>query len=199
MSIQERRQRERDEIRQKIFDAASQMIITEGYEKLSVRKIAEKIQYSPGVIYNYFKDKNEIIRLIIAENHQRICDHIKELRLDAMEPRDALYKGLTTFAWLMLENPQHYRAIMLSGMDLTPFEEEVPKTKSIMELLIHTLENGMQQEVFCKSDAKITAVLLIASILGLVNTIILDKVEGKEVLALMIESQIHILVKGITK
>ena len=53
MGIKERRLAEREQVKQKIFDAASDIIIADGYEKLSIRKIADRIEYSPGVIYNY--------------------------------------------------------------------------------------------------------------------------------------------------
>ena len=57
MGVTERRERERQAVRQEILDAARALFIEEGYEKTSMRKIAEKIEYSPTTIYLYFKDK----------------------------------------------------------------------------------------------------------------------------------------------
>jgi len=62
MEIINRRENERKIIREKIYKATSEIIIEEGYDKVSIRKIASKIEYSPTLIYNYFKEKEDIIR-----------------------------------------------------------------------------------------------------------------------------------------
>ena len=55
MGVTERKERERQEMRQRILDAAQQVFVEEGYEKASIRNIAERIEYSPATIYLYFK------------------------------------------------------------------------------------------------------------------------------------------------
>ena len=60
MGVKERREREKESLRQDILDVAREMFATEGYESVSMRKIADKIEYSPTTIYLYFKDKNEL-------------------------------------------------------------------------------------------------------------------------------------------
>ena len=60
MGIKERRDVEKAEMKQKIMTAAIEIIEQEGYEKLSIRKIASRIEYSPTTIYLYYKDKAEI-------------------------------------------------------------------------------------------------------------------------------------------
>jgi AcrR family transcriptional regulator len=62
MGITERRTREKDELRRKILDAATAMFVEEGYENVSMRKIADRIEYAPSTIYLYFKDKNEVLK-----------------------------------------------------------------------------------------------------------------------------------------
>jgi AcrR family transcriptional regulator len=60
MGILERKEREKQEMRDLILNVATEMFIEEGYDKTSIRKIADKIEYSPATIYLYFKDKDEI-------------------------------------------------------------------------------------------------------------------------------------------
>ncbi len=199
MGIKERRLAEREQIRKKIFDAASEIIIAEGFEKLSIRKIADRIEYSPGVIYNYFKDKNEIVKLIIEENVQRICDTMLSLELQKMKPKAALERGLTKFATVILENRQQYKAIMLSGINLSLLREDNSETKGLRELLINVLSTGKNSGIFDIRNEEIAAMLLIAAIFGLINTIVQEKLEDEKLLAMLIESQVEILVRGVSK
>lgn len=69
MGITERRKLEKEIIRKKIIDTANQILVEEGYENLSIRKIANKIEYSPGIIYHYFKDKSEIITFVVEQGY----------------------------------------------------------------------------------------------------------------------------------
>ena len=48
-------------MRRKILDTATSLFVDEGYEEVSIRRIAEKIEYSPATIYLYFKDRNDIL------------------------------------------------------------------------------------------------------------------------------------------
>lgn len=61
MGIAERKEREREEVKDLILNAAREIFLAEGYENTSIRKIASKIEYSPGVIYLHYKDKNDLL------------------------------------------------------------------------------------------------------------------------------------------
>jgi len=67
MGIAERKEREREEVKDLILNAAREIFVEEGYENTSMRKIASKIEYSPGIIYLHFRDKNE---LLLALHHK---------------------------------------------------------------------------------------------------------------------------------
>ena len=59
-----RRERERDDRRAMILNAAVEVASQEGIDGLSIRKIASKTEYSPAIIYHYFKNKDEILEQI---------------------------------------------------------------------------------------------------------------------------------------
>ncbi len=67
MGVQERRARQKESVREEILDAARTLFVKEGYEHVSIRKIAEKIEYAPGTIYLYFRDKAEILERLCEE------------------------------------------------------------------------------------------------------------------------------------
>ena len=62
MGISERRERDRQAVRSKILDAARDLFAAEGYDAVTMRRIAEAIEYSPTTIYLHFKDKDALIR-----------------------------------------------------------------------------------------------------------------------------------------
>jgi len=73
MGVQERRAREKKELRQEILDAARDLFVREGFENVSMRKIAEKIEYSPTTIYLYFQDKADLLDCICEETFEGIA------------------------------------------------------------------------------------------------------------------------------
>src|SRR5918997_2336159 len=77
MGIKERQDRERQAVRQAILDAARELFVAEGYRNVSIRKIAEKIEYSPAAIYSYFPSKDDIF-LALAEEGFRMLAHSAE-------------------------------------------------------------------------------------------------------------------------
>ena len=72
MGITERREREHEEVRQKILDAARELFATEGYEKVTMRRIAEAIEYSPTTIYLHFEDKDDLVLALCHEDFGRL-------------------------------------------------------------------------------------------------------------------------------
>ena len=79
MGIKERREREKENLRRDILDVAREMFATEGYESVSMRKIADKIEYSATTIYLYFKDKNELLYQICEETFEQLGRQIREI------------------------------------------------------------------------------------------------------------------------
>lgn len=71
MGVKERQEREREATSRAILDAARELFVAEGYDNVSIRKIAEKIEYSPAAIYSYFPSKDDIF-LALAEDGFRM-------------------------------------------------------------------------------------------------------------------------------
>src|SRR4051812_10494521 len=67
MGIKERQERDREAVHRAILDAARELFVTEGYRNVSIRKIAEKIEYSPAALYGYFPSKDDIFYALAEE------------------------------------------------------------------------------------------------------------------------------------
>lgn len=72
MGIEERRDRERQAVTDSILDAARELFLAEGYPSVSIRKIAERIEYSPAAIYSYYPSKDDIFLALAKEGFHRL-------------------------------------------------------------------------------------------------------------------------------
>ena len=72
MGTSERKDRERQAVRDSILDAARDLFVAEGYRNVSIRKIAERIEYSPAAIYSYFEGKDDIFYALAEEGFRRL-------------------------------------------------------------------------------------------------------------------------------
>jgi AcrR family transcriptional regulator len=108
MGIQERRAREKAGIREEILDAARTMFVKEGYDHVSIRKIAEKIEYAPGTIYLYFRDKAEILECLCNETFAKLSEKMRAINSDPSDPLDRLRRAFRTYVQFGLDNPNHY-------------------------------------------------------------------------------------------
>lgn len=118
MGISERKEREKEELRDLILNAAREIFVTHGYEATSIRKIADRIEYSPGIIYHYFKDKND---LLLALHEKAFEQKIKTLFTSVShisDPMDRL--EATGYAYLSyaLEQPQDYELMFIQNVTM---------------------------------------------------------------------------------
>src|SRR4026209_700411 len=74
MGIKERQERDREAVRRAILDAARELFVAEGFQNVSIRKIAERIEYSPAAIYGYFPSKDDIFFELAEEGFRLLGD-----------------------------------------------------------------------------------------------------------------------------
>jgi AcrR family transcriptional regulator len=107
MGIKERHERERESVRHAILAAARDLFVAEGYERVSMRKIAERIEYSPAAIYGYFPSKADIF-FALAEEGFRLL-HDKACAAPACDdPVETLRQRLWAFYRFSREHPEHF-------------------------------------------------------------------------------------------
>jgi AcrR family transcriptional regulator len=126
MGVQERRARQKENIREEILDAARTLFVKEGYEHVSMRKIAEKIEYAPGTIYLYFRDKAEILERLCEETFAKLEQKMRAIHADPSDPLEGLRRGLRTYIQFGIDNPNHYIVTFVQAKQL-PHEHQ-PQT-----------------------------------------------------------------------
>ncbi len=113
MGVVERREREKMALRQEILAAARELFAREGYESVSMRKIADKIEYSPTTIYLYFRDKQEIIHELCNETFALLSRRLDKVKETVQDPVEGLKAGLRVYIEFGLKYPDHYRVTLM--------------------------------------------------------------------------------------
>src|SRR5215467_14346635 len=122
MGVHDRRARQKQLLRQQILDAARELLVREGYDQLSMRRVAERIDYSPTAIYLHFKDKQELVFSLCEESFAMLVKELETLPRKYSDPIVRLRKGMERYVAFGLKNPNHYiPAFMLAPpADLDP-------------------------------------------------------------------------------
>src|SRR5436309_15945280 len=90
MGIKERHERDREAVRRAILDAARELFVSEGYPNVSIRKIAEKIEYRPAAIYGYFPSKDDIFFAVAEEGITLLSSPAASRQPDKRYPLDRI-------------------------------------------------------------------------------------------------------------
>lgn len=113
----ERREREKKELRTKILDAARELFAEHGYEAVTMRKIAERIEYSPTAIYLYFKDKEALIAELCRHDFVEFAKGFLEFA-SLPDPLERLRRAGWAYLTFAVEHPQHYQLMFMTRRPL---------------------------------------------------------------------------------
>lgn len=113
MGPRERREREREEIRTRILDAARELFATEGVESVTMRRIADRIEYSPTAIYFHFKDKESLLAELCDCDFRNFA-HIFTVIAQIPDPVERLRVAGRAYVEFGLANPNHYRLMFMT-------------------------------------------------------------------------------------
>lgn len=118
MGIRERKARQKESLRQEILNAAREILLKEGSNQLSMRRIAERIEYTPTTIYLYFKDKADILFHLCEEVYGRIVEIMQSAGAGVYDPVECLYATIRSYIEFGLSQPDRYRIAFMT--DITP-------------------------------------------------------------------------------
>jgi AcrR family transcriptional regulator len=119
MGSAERRERERLEVRSKILDAARELFVAEGYDAVTMRKVAEKIEYSPTTIYLHFEDKTALIQELAAADFLALATQFQKIA-KVVDPVERLVKTGRAYMEFGLSHPNHYALMFTRARPADP-------------------------------------------------------------------------------
>lgn len=175
MGVKERRVREKLETRDLILDAARELFISEGYEGVSMRKVAEKIEYSPTAIYLHFKDKEDLFRELCHEDFGRLAEQFNELAQHP-DPVERLKRIGQAYIEFGIRYPNHYKLMFMTSHPPVPLDERDQEVKGNPEkdayaMLQALVREGLSAGVFRKEykDVDLIAQTLWSGLHGVIS------------------------------
>jgi AcrR family transcriptional regulator len=120
MGIAERRERERLELRKRILDAARELFVKRGYEAVTMREIARRIEYSPTALYGHFEDKETLVRELCRTDFSAFAQTFLVNVASTGDPTERLCHAGLVYLSFAEHYPEHYRLMFLTELPETP-------------------------------------------------------------------------------
>jgi len=179
MGIKERKEREWHDRRNLILAAAADILANEGEKELSVRKIANKIEYSPAIIYHYFANKDDIMQNLLQEQYTELTGIMQNLQAEIKDPEERIREMLKAYAGWALKRPSLYRAVLLNDSPLVLKSTSVLKpgaaqTRPAIDMLQAAISE-LKGTSAGTADYEAVSQVIWAAIYGLIIRIIIEK------------------------
>jgi AcrR family transcriptional regulator len=173
MGIVERKNREKQEIRKQVLESAMALFLEEGYKNVTIRKIAEKIEYSPATIYLYFKDKDEIFLTLQKMAFERFYE-FQSSGQHIEDPVERLSEQGKTYLQFAIENPGYYELIffMTEPREKLKEPENYNKELDTYGLLKANVKIAIEAGLMRTTDVEATSFALWAYVHGIASLII---------------------------
>jgi AcrR family transcriptional regulator len=176
MGVKKKKAKDEGEFRRKILDSARDLFINEGYERFSMRKLGEKIEYPPATIYLYFKDKDDLLFAICEEVAEQFFANLTNIRTAHSDPLESLRQALLYLIAFGFDNPNEYKLFFVTSPSvygtLDDFMEKESMARSsyfvFREIVRYCIAAGKLQEI----DIDVLAQVLTVATLGLATLII---------------------------
>ena len=113
MGLKERQERDREAVFRSILDAARELFVTHGYHEVSIRKIAERIEYSPAAIYGYFPSKDDIFYALAEEGFRLLFQYGSTPRPASNDPAEKIRAMFLRYYEFSKEHPEYFALMFL--------------------------------------------------------------------------------------
>ncbi|GAB0155483.1 MULTISPECIES: TetR/AcrR family transcriptional regulator [Chryseobacterium] len=176
MGLHERRQREKESIRANILQAAFGLAKTEGWASLSMRKIADAIEYSAPVVYDYFENKEAILFEISLNGFDLLNKELIKAKKKYDTPEEQLTAIVDAYWKFAFKNKEYYQLMFGLGMQCSGKGQMKKEFSSFQDMIYYCTydiikKNGSNTDNACHmSHALFSAVHGLISIMMMRNT-----------------------------
>lgn len=140
MGIIERRLRQKDEIRCSILATGWQIVREEGWQSLSIRKIADAIEYSVPVIYDHFANKEAILLEFGKQGFELLIKKMQQAKKKSDDPSDQLSAIADAYWNFALKNKEYYQLMFGLGIACCETEKCIPEKSIFRDLVMEPIE-----------------------------------------------------------
>lgn len=188
----ERQIKKNEETRKAILDTAVAIGLEEGFEELSIRKITDRLGYSSGIVYHYFKDKQEILDTI----HTQTSINLKDAVVSCIS-EDRNFAENTEKIFNMLSEAFAYEPHMFKLIMLNRFSKNNESVKMWIDMIKQSVEYGIKSGELRMVDSDIASYILLNSFL--VSQMIINEREDidKESIRQIFNTELDIILNGL--
>ncbi|CAM5613176.1 TetR family transcriptional regulator [Streptomyces spiroverticillatus] len=156
MSVQERKQRERADRERLIVATARQLAEQQGWDAVTTRRLAERIEYSQPVLYSHFKGKREIIGAVALEGASEMAVAVRSATAAAHSPRQRVAALAHAYLDFAARNPAVYDALFQLDGGLAYAREDTPQPlkdafAALLEALGEVAGDGIAPGLFTET------------------------------------------------
>jgi len=179
MGITDRKMRQKEEVRVNILDSAWEMVIAEGWQSLSIRKIADAIEYSVPVIYSHFENKDAILLEFNKKGFRLLVDQLEVAKAGQQDPAEqirAMAKAYWDFAF---KNRQYYQLMYGLGIPTCDVVKKIPAMADFNAVIMGSIQALLPEAKKQTTDAFLKFHSFWSMMHGLVSINMLGQTPGK--------------------
>lgn len=140
MGIAERKKRHKEELRSSILEAAWQLVVQEGWQALSIRKIAEAIEYSVPVIYDHFVNKEAILLELTKQGFQKLNEELIAAKDGVSRPEEQIEAMAYAYWRFAFENTAYYQVMYGLGIPSCETVNQISELSTFSNLILQPVK-----------------------------------------------------------
>lgn len=153
MGIAERRLRQKEEVRLSIINAARKLVLEEGWQALSIRKIADAIEYSVPVIYDHFENKEAILAEFTQTGFNMLAEELKDAKAQETSPCKQLEVMAQAYWNFAFKHKEYYQLMFGLGMPNCDMVKTTPGLLAFGGLIISSINEIIDQSEHKDKDS----------------------------------------------
>ncbi len=170
-AIRHRQDQEKQALRQTILTTAGELFLEQGYDHFSLRKVAERIGYSPTTIYLYFRDKDDLLFTVVDEGFTRFGQQLAAAAASTEDPWERLIALGRAYVAFGLQNPVYYQLMFMQRADFLTHQQEGKGQPRLATFLVlqQAVQQAIEAGVLRPGDAESYSDVLWALVHGMVS------------------------------
>lgn len=186
MGIAERKIRQKEEIRASILDASWKIVATEGWQSLSIRRIAEAIEYSAPVIYDHFENKEAILLEFTKQGFQRLTRELSQAKSKSSVPEKQLTAMADAYWNFAFSNKEFYQLMYGLGMPTCETVRQIAELNSFSELILDSIRKLIAASTNTETNPLLKLHTYWSMLHGLISINMMGTDNGKDELTIMV-------------
>lgn len=185
-------------LKERIIEAARQVLLSEGYRNFSLRKIAREIDVSATSIYLHFENKDDLVHTLMEEAIERLNNQLERQAKSHDDPIEKLEALAHEYANFALKHPREYQVIYLTSSDeMTRYpKDKFRKARKGYEIVTNVLQQGVESGLIAEDKPRMAAYTFWAQLHGVMSVVLSKRLDTRIEQQDFIDEAIDHIIKG---